>query len=156
MGKIAKNVTTSPQPSAMIDPVEACHRMSRPRVLVFPLTLLVCSLALLAAEPARHVVLISIDGLRPSSYTSAAPAKIPTLRALAARGAFARGVVGVLPTVTYPSHTTMITGVPPAIHGIINNTWLDPEGRAAGAWYWYARAIQVQTLPGARFRLRVP
>ena len=147
MGKIAKNVTTSPQPSAMIDPVEACHRMSRPRVLVFPLTLLVCSLAVLAAEPARHVVLISIDGLRPSSYTSAAPAKIPTLRALAARGAFARGVIGVLPTVTYPSHTTMITGVPPAIHGIINNTWLDPEGRAAGAWYWYARDIKVPTLP---------
>ncbi len=70
------------------------------------------------------------------------------MRALAARGAYARGVVGVLPTVTYPSHTTMITGVPPAIHGIVNNTWLDPESRAAGAWYWYARDIKVPTLPG--------
>ena len=122
--------------------------MSRTRVLVFLLTLLVSSLALLAAAPARHVVLISIDGMRPASYTSPGPAKIPTLRALAARGAYARGVVGVLPTVTYPSHTTMITGVPPAIHGIVNNTWLDPEGRAAGAWYWYARDIKVPTLPG--------
>ena len=122
--------------------------MTRTRPLVLLLTLFVSSLALLAAEPARHVVLISIDGMRPASYTSAEPAKIPTLRALAARGAFARGVVGVLPSVTYPSHTTMITGVPPATHGIINNTWLDPEGRAAGAWYWYARDIKVPTLPG--------
>ena len=122
--------------------------MSRTRVLVLLLTVLVSSLALVAAEPARHVVLISIDGMRPASYTSAGPAKIPTLRALAARGAYASGVVGVLPTVTYPSHTTMITGVPPAIHGIVNNTWLDPEARAAGAWYWYARDIKVPTLPG--------
>ena len=122
--------------------------MSRTRVLVLLLTVLVSSLALAAAEPARHVVLISIDGMRPASYTSAGPAKIPILRALAARGAYARGVVGVLPTVTYPSHTTMITGVPPAIHGIVNNTWLDPEARAAGAWYWYARDIKVPTLPG--------
>lgn len=122
--------------------------MSCTRVLVVLLTLLVSSLAMLAAEPGRHVVLISIDGMRPASYTSAGPAKIPTLRALAARGAYARGVIGVLPSVTYPSHTTMITGVPPAVHGIINNTWLDPEARAAGAWYWYARDIKVPTLPG--------
>ncbi len=122
--------------------------MPRTRVLVLLLTLSASSLALLAVEPAPHVVLISIDGMRPSSYTSAGPAKIPTLRRLAARGTHARGVVGVLPTVTYPSHTTMITGVPPAIHGIVNNTWADPEGRAAGAWYWYARDIKVPTLPG--------
>ena len=122
--------------------------MPRTRALVLLLTLLTSSFALLAAEPARHVVLISIDGMRPASYTSAGPAQIPTLRALMARGAYARGVIGVLPTVTYPSHTTMITGVPPAVHGIVNNTWLDPENRAAGAWYWYARDIKVPTLPG--------
>jgi len=122
--------------------------MPRTRALVLLLTLLISSFALLAAEPARHVVLISIDGMRPASYTSAGPARIPTLRALMARGAYARGVIGVLPTVTYPSHTTMITGVPPAVHGIVNNTWLDPESRAAGAWYWYARDIKVPTLPG--------
>ena len=122
--------------------------MSRFRVLVFLLTSLVGSVVLLAAAPARHVLLISIDGMRPASYTSPGPAKIPTLRALAARGAYARGVIGVLPSVTYPSHTTMITGVPPAVHGILTNSWLDPEGRAAGAWYWYARDIKVPTLPG--------
>jgi len=122
--------------------------MLRTRVLVSLMAMTISSLVLLAVEPAPHVVLISIDGMRPSSYTTAGPAKIPTLRRLAGSGAHARGVIGVLPTVTYPSHTTMITGVPPAIHGIVNNTWADPEGQAAGAWYWYARDIKVPTLPG--------
>ena len=95
-------------------------------------------------ERAR-VILISIDGLMPSAYTDPALAPYtPNLRALARDG-----VVGVLPTVTYPSHTTLITGVEPARHGIYDNQIFDPEGRSNGAWYWYADAIQVPTLPMA-------
>jgi predicted AlkP superfamily pyrophosphatase or phosphodiesterase len=106
----------------------------------------------MAAQPPveARVVLISIDGLMPSSYTDPAlAAQTPHLRALAARGIWADGVVGVLPTVTYPSHTTLITGVDPARHGIYDNQILDPEGRSNGAWYWYANAIKVPTLPMA-------
>jgi hypothetical protein len=44
--------------------------------------------------------MISIDGLMPSSYTQASPARIPAIRSLAAEGAYADGVVGVLPTVS--------------------------------------------------------
>ena len=62
----------------------------------------------------RHVVMISIDGLKPSTYAAAGPSKVPTLRRLAAEGAYTEGVVGVTPTVTYPSHTTLISGVLPA------------------------------------------
>ena len=122
--------------------------MPRIRLSIVALASVIAVVALRAAEPSRHVLLISIDGMRPVSYTSTGPAKIPTLRSLMARGAYARGVVGVLPTVTYPSHTTMITGVRPSVHGIINNTWVDPEGVSAGAWYWYARDIKAPTLPG--------
>lgn len=116
--------------------------------------LLSLSLAVALLVPAHaqdreaRVILISIDGLMPSAYTSpSSPA--PTLRRLAAQGVFADGVVGVLPTVTYPSHTTLITGVEPAVHGIVDNRMLDPENRSDGAWYWYARDIKVPTLPMA-------
>jgi predicted AlkP superfamily pyrophosphatase or phosphodiesterase len=121
--------------------------MRRPATLTL-LAALLFTLTVTATGPSRHVVLISIDGMRPASYLQPGPAKIPTLRALKASGAWATGVVGVLPTVTYPSHTTMITGVTPLVHGIDNNTWLDPEARSNGAWYWYARDIKVPTLPG--------
>ena len=101
-------------------------------------------------EDSARVILISIDGLMPSSYLDeATAAQTPNLRALAASGLWADGVVGVLPTVTYPSHTTLITGVEPARHGIYDNQIFDPEGRSNGAWYWYADAIKVPTLPMA-------
>ena len=93
-------------------------------------------------------MIISIDGLKPATYTTPGPAKIPTLRRLAQEGVWADGVVGVLPTVTYPSHTTMITGVLPSVHGIGNNLIFDPENRANGEWYRFARDITAPTLPG--------
>jgi predicted AlkP superfamily pyrophosphatase or phosphodiesterase len=95
-----------------------------------------------------RVILISIDGLMPSSYTSPDSPAV-NLRKLAAEGMWSEGVVGVLPTVTYPSHTTLITGVEPAVHGIYDNGVFDPENKSNGAWYWYARDIKVPTLPMA-------
>ena len=108
----------------------------------------VAHLAALQADGPPHVVVISIDGLKPEVYTKPGGPDVPTLRQLAAQGAFARGVVGVFPTVTYPSHTTMITGLAPAAHGIYNNRILDPEERSNAAWYWYSRDIAAPTLTG--------
>jgi predicted AlkP superfamily pyrophosphatase or phosphodiesterase len=100
-----------------------------------------------ASQEAR-VIMISIDGLMPKSYLDpASPAS--NLRALAKSGVWADGVIGVLPTVTFPSHTTLITGVEPAVHGIFDNRIFDPENRSGGAWYYYARDIEVPTLPMA-------
>jgi predicted AlkP superfamily pyrophosphatase or phosphodiesterase len=102
-----------------------------------------------APDTIPHVVVISIDGLRPDTYTVPGVADVPTLRQLAAGGAYARGVIGVFPSVTYPSHTTIVTGLKPADHGIYNNRILDPENRSGGAWYWYARTLAAPTLIGA-------
>jgi hypothetical protein len=55
-------------------------------------------------------------------------------------------VTAVLPTVTYPDHTTLITGVWPDVHGIVNNTVFDPLRNFDGAWYWYAGDIRMPTL----------
>jgi arylsulfatase A-like enzyme len=66
------------------------------------------------------VVLVAIDGLRPEYVLEAdrRGLKIPTLRRFVREGAHAAGVVGVVPTLTYPSHATLLTGVAPARHGI--------------------------------------
>jgi predicted AlkP superfamily pyrophosphatase or phosphodiesterase len=101
-----------------------------------------------SAPPARHLVIISIDGLLPQRYTSAGPARIPAIRSLMQRGTWADGVQGVLPSSTYPSHTTLITGVPPRDHGIVDNGEFDPEGRGRNAWMDFAGAIKVPTLVG--------
>jgi predicted AlkP superfamily pyrophosphatase or phosphodiesterase len=117
----------------------------RLRTTVFFLFLFASSL--IAQQP-HPVLMISIDGLRPDYVTHADEhqLKIPTLRRLRTEGTYADGVVGVFPTVTYPSHTTLVTGVWPAEHGILNNTRFDPERKFGGAWYWYADQIKVPTL----------
>src|SRR5262245_45086311 len=76
-----------------------------------------------SAPAETHLLIISIDGLRGSwaAHPEQHGLKLPTLTRLAARGAKAEGVLGVFPTVTYPSHTTLITGCYPTRHGIFGN-----------------------------------
>jgi predicted AlkP superfamily pyrophosphatase or phosphodiesterase len=99
-------------------------------------------------KPAPLLVVISVDGLCPDYVTraDARGAKVPSLRKFLKEGAYAEGVVGVLPTVTYPSHTTLMTGVWPAKHGIWSNTTFDPLQKNYQGWYWYAEDIRVPTL----------
>lgn len=95
-------------------------------------------------RPSHHVILISIDGFRPDFYQDPSwPA--PNLQEMAKYGAKAEGVTGVFPSVTYPSHTTVITGRKPAAHGIFYNSPFEPEGQT-GKWYWESQKIQVPTL----------
>jgi predicted AlkP superfamily pyrophosphatase or phosphodiesterase len=107
--------------------------------------------------PALPVVLISIDGLKPDYVLDADKhgLKIPNLRRLVAEGAHATGVTGVLPTVTYPSHTTMVTGTAPAKHGVIANSPFDPFSKNLNGWYWYAEDIRVPTLWDACAKARI-
>lgn len=97
---------------------------------------------------AAPVLMISIDGMKPGYVLQADGhgLKIPYLRSLAANGSYAEGVIGVWPTVTYPSHTTLVTGVAPSVHGIYNNPQFDPRHDRQEPWYWYARQIRSQTL----------
>ncbi|MEM9555674.1 MAG: ectonucleotide pyrophosphatase/phosphodiesterase [Acidobacteriota bacterium] len=89
-------------------------------------------------------MLVSIDGLRPEFYLDRTwPA--PMLQQMAAEGAHARAVETVFPSVTYPSHTSMVTGVRPARHGIHYNAPFEPGG-VSGRWYWHANAITAPTL----------
>lgn len=94
------------------------------------------------------LVMISVDGMRPDYITEADAhgARVPNLRRFLKEGTYAEGVVGVVPTVTYPSHTTLVTGVWPAKHGILANTTFDPLQQNQGGWYWYAEDIRVPTL----------
>ena len=115
---------------------------------------LIAALAVMAQPGAAQekqaplLVMISVDGLRPDYVTAADShgAKIPNLRRFLKEGTYADGVSGVIPTVTYPSHTTLVTGVWPEKHGIWGNTTFDPLQKNYQGWYWYAEDIRVTTL----------
>lgn len=92
----------------------------------------------------KHVVLISIDGLRPEFYMDPSWGMV-NIRQGMQSGLYAEGVRGSFPTVTYPSHTTIVSGVLPAKHGIYYNTPVEPLG-ISGKWFWYYKDIKVPTL----------
>lgn len=98
----------------------------------------------MAGGRADRVVLVSIDGLRPEHYLDPRwPA--PALQQLAGSGVRALRVEGVFPTLTYPSHTSILTGATPGQHGIYANRPFEPGGRTA-RWAWEASRIRVPAL----------
>ncbi|MBX9665947.1 ectonucleotide pyrophosphatase/phosphodiesterase [Novosphingobium sp.] len=113
-----------------------------------PLAVALFAASLAGEARAAPVLLISIDGLRPADVLEAEARglQVSNLRRFVEDGAYATGVVGVLPSVTYPSHTTLMTGVPPAVHGIVNNTTYDPLQINQGGWFWYAEDNKARTL----------
>ena len=96
----------------------------------------------------RQVIVISIDGMTPAEYedTAAHGLRIPNMSAMRAGGCVSPGVIPVLPASTYPNHTSMVTGVSPALHGVISNTPIDPFNWENGGWYFFADKIQVPAI----------
>jgi hypothetical protein len=91
---------------------------------------------LIAADEGSKLVVISIDGLDYRFLRDAdrLHLKIPVLRKLMVSGAVADGVVGVPPTDSWPAETTLVTGVPPALHGVTANDRLDQSSRTTTLW----------------------
>jgi predicted AlkP superfamily pyrophosphatase or phosphodiesterase len=83
-----------------------------------------------AMEPAKArdpghrplVILVSIDGL-PASFLS--DGTLPTLDRLAAEGVRAEWMNPSYPTLTFPNHYTLVTGLRPDHHGMVHNNMLD-------------------------------
>jgi arylsulfatase A-like enzyme len=66
----------------------------------------------------RHVVVVSIDGLRPDAIDAFGAA---TLQRLVREGSYTLSGRTIDPSKTLPSHTSMLTGQPPARHGVLWN-----------------------------------
>lgn len=77
------------------------------------------------AAQSRYLVVISMDGLSPAHYLEAERRgiQLPNLQRLMRTGVYSDGMQSVYPTLTYPSHASMVTGVLPKAHGIYANSY---------------------------------
>ena len=66
-----------------------------------------------------HVLIISVDGLRPDAIQQF---RAPTLQRLMREGNYSRDAQTILPSTTLPSHTSMLTGVDVDVHGVTFNS----------------------------------
>jgi predicted AlkP superfamily pyrophosphatase or phosphodiesterase len=98
-----------------------------------------------AAQIDKHyVVLVSLDGFR---YDYAKKYGATHLLAIAAHGASVpQGMIPAYPSLTFPNHYTIVTGLYPEHHGIVGNSFYDPARKerytytnpqtsADGSWY---------------------
>ena len=88
---------------------------------------LMCLLALSsrAAPRVEHVFIISIDGGKPAVIQLS---QMPVLQRLVVEGACTWTANTIFPSITLPSHTSMLTGVGPRQHKILWNAWVPTNG----------------------------
>src|SRR5487761_2406063 len=70
-----------------------------------------------------RLLLVSIDAYR---YDYIDRGLSPTLALLARTGVQAASMQPAFPSLTFPNHYTIVTGLRPDHHGIVNNTMFDP------------------------------
>lgn len=79
---------------------------------------------LFAQEREQYVVMISLDGYRHDYTARFQPENISKL---IAKGAAAKGMFSSFPSKTFPNHYTLATGMKPENHGLVDNSFYDPE-----------------------------
>lgn len=96
-------------------------------------------------EPAIHkkVIVLSFDALSAEDWPVLK--QYPNFNKLIAHGKYSRQVRSVYPSLTYPSHASVLTGKMPRKHGIVSNTKLQPM-RIKPDWFWKHKEIHGKTL----------
>jgi predicted AlkP superfamily pyrophosphatase or phosphodiesterase len=111
--------------------------------LLAALAALPCLLFGQATAPRPYVVLVSLDGFR---YDYAEKYHATHLLEIAKAGASAEGMIPSFPTVTFPNHISIVTGQYPGHHGLVGNSFYDPQRKELygmknsaidGTWYHY-------------------
>lgn len=90
-----------------------------------------------------HLIVISFDCL--SSLDLPMLSELPNFRQLLKDGSHCPSVDSIYPSLTYPCHTSIVTGNYPNRTGVINNTFLQP-GHPSPDWYWHRRHVIGTTL----------
>ncbi|WP_313178260.1 ectonucleotide pyrophosphatase/phosphodiesterase [Stenotrophomonas sp.] len=77
-----------------------------------------------AIQPAPRLLLVSIDGLRADALDRGLT---PNIQRMIDGGVRARWMTPSYPSLTFPNHYTLVTGLRPGHHGIIHNSMQDPQ-----------------------------
>ncbi|KEI08697.1 phosphodiesterase [Clostridium sp. K25] len=91
----------------------------------------------------KYMCVISFDGL--SSLDFNYIKELPNFKEFIKEASYCKNVCSILPSLTYPAHTTIVTGKYPKNHGIVNNKLLQLN-RKQPDWYWYRKYIKGNTL----------
>ncbi len=92
----------------------------------------------------NRLIIISVDALNSKDFEYIK--NLPTFGELIKRGSTVTNVMSVYPSITYPSHTSISTGVYPNKHKIYNNEIANPYKHLQQDWNWHASKIKSPTI----------
>ncbi len=78
----------------------------------------------LAAQQTPYVILVSFDGFR---YDYVQRLKPPHFTSFIKKGSGAKGLIPVFPSKTFPNHYSIVTGLYPGNHGLVDNYFFDQK-----------------------------
>ena len=108
---------------------------SFPKILIVSLLLILCISCstiqsnIKGGDLGPTVILVSIDGFRADYFDKYQP---KNLLAMSKEGVRAKKMIPVFPSITFPSHYSLVTGLHPEHHGIISNSMWD---ESIGKWF---------------------
>jgi len=91
----------------------------------------------------NRLLVISFDSLSAEDFEFIK--ELPAFKEFLTKASVCTNVSSVYPSLTYPAHTSIVTGLYPKNHGIINNTLFQPE-RMSPDWFWQQKYIKSTTL----------
>lgn len=91
----------------------------------------------------HRLIIVSLDavGQRDLAFLKT----LPNFKKIYEKSAVCENVESVYPSITYPAHTSIITGKKPIHHGVINNTLIQPK-RPKPDWMWQRKYVKGTTL----------
>ncbi|HTF19149.1 MAG TPA: alkaline phosphatase family protein, partial [Chryseolinea sp.] len=92
----------------------------------FLFSAIICFNALASGQDAPHVLLVSFDGFR---YDYVQQYNAPNFKEFIRKGSSAKGLIPSFPSKTFPNHYTVVTGLYPGNHGLVDNNFYDPDTR---------------------------
>ncbi len=101
----------------------------------------------------NKLIVLSVDAMQTNDFDFIK--KLPHMGKLLQKASVVKNIREVYPTLTYPIHATMITGVYPSAHGIIHNQMPgivreNPDFNIMGSnWYWHSKHIKARTVVDA-------
>lgn len=96
-------------------------------------------------QKTKHVIIISLDGIYEDDFEKMCNKS--AFKELKSKGAYSKEVTTIYPTLTYPIHTSIITGVYANKHGVIHNNDLQPGVESnKQSWFWYSNEVKRESL----------
>ncbi|GIM28163.1 alkaline phosphatase family protein [Clostridium polyendosporum] len=89
------------------------------------------------------IIIISLDGSGKKDFEFLST--LPNFKTLVDSASYCSNVKTVYPSLTYPAHTSIVTGKSPNNHGIINNILIQPKRKIAD-WFWFRKDIKGDTI----------